>query len=119
LRQKEVASELGVSVSAITDSLAACRGINFTQLLAEYRVRHAQQLLSGQPDIKLVAVFRESGFTSESTFFRTFKAVIDLPFYHELENWSNCSSFWVAYGEKSFKSLQIKQISMVKKYKDL
>jgi len=78
LRQKEVASELGVSVSAITDSLAACRGINFTQLLAEYRVRHAQQLLSGQPDIKLVAVFRESGFTSESTFFRTFKAVTGL-----------------------------------------
>ena len=78
LRQKDVASELGVSVSAITESLAACRGINFTQLLAEYRVRHAQQLLSGQPDIKLVAVFRESGFTSESTFFRTFKAVTGL-----------------------------------------
>lgn len=75
LKATDVAMELGVSVSRITDCLTSQRGITFTQLLGEYRVRHAQQLLSAQPDIKLMAVISESGFTSESTFFRTFKAV--------------------------------------------
>ena len=78
LRQSEVATELGVSVSSITDSLATQRGITFAQLLAEYRVRYAQKLLTEQPDMKIAAVITESGFTSESTFFRTFKAVTSL-----------------------------------------
>ena len=78
LRLTDVAAELGVSVSSITDGLMACRGITFTQLLAEYRVRHAQQLMTEQPDMKIAAVISASGFTSESTFFRTFKAVTGL-----------------------------------------
>lgn len=78
LRLTDVAAELGVSVSSITDGLTACRGITFTQLLAEYRVRHAQQLMTEQPDMKIAAVISASGFTSESTFFRTFKAVTGL-----------------------------------------
>lgn len=78
LRQSDIAAALDVSTTSISDTLSACRNITFAQFIAEYRVRHAQQLLSCQPDIKLAAVFAESGFTSESTFFRTFKAVTGL-----------------------------------------
>ena len=78
LRQSDVAATLGVSTASISDCLNACRGITFAQFLAEYRVRHAQQLLSKHPDIKLAVLLEESGFTSESTFFRTFKTVTGL-----------------------------------------
>ena len=74
----DVATELGVSVSAIADCLASQRGITFAQLLGEYRVRCAQQLLHNQPDMKVSELISQSGFTSETTFFRTFKAVTGL-----------------------------------------
>jgi len=41
-------------------------------------VRHAQQLLSTQPDMKISAVYEDAGFTSQTTFFRSFKAVTGL-----------------------------------------
>lgn len=78
LRVSDVAFELGVTVSDVTNCISRERGLTFVQLIAEYRVRHAQRLLCEQPDIKLVTLIADSGFTSESTFFRTFKAVTGL-----------------------------------------
>ncbi len=75
LRLSDIASELGVSVATISDCLSSCRGCTLAQLLAEYRVRHAQKLITDNPDLKLAVIIAKSGFTSESTFFRTFKAV--------------------------------------------
>lgn len=75
LKQSGIAVELGVSVNAINDCINNQRHCTFGQLIAEYRVRYAQQLLSEHPDMKLATVIEKSGFTSESTFFRTFKAV--------------------------------------------
>lgn len=78
LRLSDIAVELGVSVTALTDCIQSQRHCTFAQLVAEYRVHYAQQLLSEHPDMKLNAVIAESGFTSESTFFRSFKAVTGL-----------------------------------------
>ena len=78
LRQSDIALELGVSVAALSRCIDSQRHCTFAQLIAEYRVRHAQQLLAEQPDMKLSSLIAASGFTSESTFFRTFKAVTGL-----------------------------------------
>ena len=78
LRLSDIAVELGVSVAALTDCIDSQRHCTFAQLVAEYRVRHAQRLLAEQPDMKLSSLMAASGFTSESTFFRTFKAVTGL-----------------------------------------
>ena len=78
LRLSDIAAELGVSVAALTDCIDIQRHCTFAQLVAEYRVRHAQRLLAEQPDMKLSSLIAASGFTSESTFFRTFKAVTGL-----------------------------------------
>ena len=78
IRLSGIASELGVSVATLTDCIDRQRHCTFGQLVAEYRVRHAQRLLAEQPDIKLSALITASGFTSESTFFRTFKSVTGL-----------------------------------------
>ena len=78
LRLSDIAVELGVSVAALTDCIDSQRHCTFAHLVAEYRVRHAQRLLAEQPDMKLSSLMAASGFTSESTFFRTFKAVTGL-----------------------------------------
>ena len=78
LRLSDIAVELGVNVTALAECIDRQRHCTFAQLIAEYRVHHVQQLLSKHPDMKLSAVIAESGFTSESTFFRSFKAVTGL-----------------------------------------
>ena len=75
LKLSDIAAELGVSVTAISDCISSQRNFTFAQLIAEYRVRYAQQLLADNPDMKLSTVMTKSGFTSETTFYRTFKAV--------------------------------------------
>ena len=78
LRLSDIAVELGVSVNTLADCIDRQRHCTFAQLIAEYRVRHAQQLLADHPDMKLSALIAMSGFSSESTFFRSFKAVTGL-----------------------------------------
>ena len=78
LKPTDIAVDLGVSVANLTDCISRQRHCTFAQLIAEYRVGHAQRLLTDDPDMKLVAVIEQSGFASESTFFRTFKAVTGL-----------------------------------------
>lgn len=75
LRLSDIANDLGVSAATIAECIRNNRGCTLAQLLAEYRVRHAQKLITDNPELKLAVVIAESGFTSESTFFRTFKAV--------------------------------------------
>ena len=73
LKLSDIAAELGVGVPAIVDCIGSQRDTTYSQLLNEYRVRHAQQLLLERPDMKLSAVIANSGFTSETTFFRSFR----------------------------------------------
>jgi AraC-like DNA-binding protein len=75
LKLSDVAIELGVSVPTINECVSRHHGGTFAQLLAAYRVRHAQRLLSEQPDMKLASLIAQSGFSSETTFFRSFKAL--------------------------------------------
>lgn len=76
MKVSDVAVELGVSVSEVTECISQQHGCTFAQLMAAYRVRYAQQLLVAQPDMKLATIIAQSGFTSETTFFRSFKEVV-------------------------------------------
>ena len=78
LKPTDMAIDLGVSVAELNDCISRQRHCTFAQLIAEYRVGHAQRLLTDDPEMKLVAVIEQSGFSSESTFFRSFKAVTGL-----------------------------------------
>ena len=78
LKLSDVANELGVSVATVAECIKMSRQCNFTELIAECRVRHAQRLITEHPGMKVAAIVEQSGFTSESTFFRTFKAVTGL-----------------------------------------
>lgn len=75
LRLKDVAASLHTNSSYVSESINTMCGKTFSQFVNELRVRHAQELMRQQPDMKMVAITSASGFTSETSFFRNFKAV--------------------------------------------
>lgn len=75
LRLKDVAESLHTNSSYVSESINTMCGKTFSRFVNELRVRHAQELMRQQPDIKIVAITSASGFTSETSFFRNFKAV--------------------------------------------
>lgn len=75
LKLSDVAIALGTNRNYISDCINRQRGCSFTQLVNTYRVEYAKTLLRSQPDMKMSEVYTASGFASENTFFRTFKAL--------------------------------------------
>ncbi len=78
LKVSDVAAMLDVSNGSVSECIKAAQGITFTQFVNGYRISHAQQLLLAQPDMKMSVLCTEAGFSNETSFFRTFKAVTGL-----------------------------------------
>ena len=74
LKLQDFADMLCTNRTYIIDGIKAASGQTFTQFLNTYRVEQAKQLLARYPDKKMSAVCVESGFATESSFFRIFKA---------------------------------------------
>ena len=72
LKLADVAKALGVHRNKVSACINA-RGGTFSQLVNDYRVQHAKELLSHASDMKITAIGFESGFANERTFFRVFK----------------------------------------------
>ena len=77
LKVSDVASPFGTSSRRISNAIKMRRECSFSQYVNTYRVEHAKRLLREQPYKKIAAIWRESGFASETNFFRTFKAFTD------------------------------------------
>lgn len=75
LKISDVANALGTNSRYVSESIRNYEGCTFTQFINRYRVEHAEQILLKAPDKKVSAVSEESGFSNETTFFRTFKAI--------------------------------------------
>lgn len=75
LKVQDVADALGSNRTYVSNCIKNIRGCSFSQFVNGYRVAYAQQLLRSNADIKLSEVWSSSGFSSESSFFRAFKAV--------------------------------------------
>lgn len=74
LKVQDVAVSLGTNSHYVSECINSVRGQTFTQFVNVCRVRHAQELLR-QPDAKISSVSIQSGFSTESSFFRNFKSV--------------------------------------------
>jgi len=77
LKLQDVADALRTNRTYVSNCIRSQRGCSFSQFVNAYRVEYAQQLLRQHPDKKITMVWMASGFSSESSFFRTFKAVTD------------------------------------------
>jgi len=75
LKVQDVAVRLNTNSSYISECINNVRGQSFSQFVNIYRIHYAQQLLRRQPDKKTSHVATESGFRTEVSFFRNFKAV--------------------------------------------
>ena len=75
LKVQDVADALGTNRTYVSNCIRSQRDCSFSQFVNIYRVEYAKQMLRQHPDKKMSAVATESGFTTESHFFRTFKTV--------------------------------------------
>lgn len=75
LKLQDVAVRLGTNSSYVSECINSVKGQSFSQFVNTYRVRHAQVQLRQLTDVKIAIIATESGFNSEATFFRNFKAV--------------------------------------------
>ena len=75
LKLQDVATALGTNRRFISDCINSQMGCSFSQYVNSYRINHAKRVLRQNPDKKIMDVYIESGFSNESSFFRTFKAI--------------------------------------------
>ncbi|MCR4603674.1 MAG: helix-turn-helix domain-containing protein [Prevotella sp.] len=75
LKLQDVAVALQTNSSYVSECINSLRDQSFSQFVNTYRVHHAQELLRSQHDLKTTIVATESGFSTEASFFRNFKAV--------------------------------------------
>lgn len=72
LKVSDLADALGTHKNAVSACINE-NGSSFSQLVNDYRLEHAKNLLRQSPNVKVANVAMESGFTNERTFFRVFK----------------------------------------------
>lgn len=78
LKQADVATVLGVRLDEVSRCINSY-AFNFSQFINGYRIEYAKQLMLRKPGIKMTQVAIESGFSNETTFYRTFKAIVGMP----------------------------------------
>lgn len=72
LKLADVAEALDVSRNAVSACINAL-GSTFSQLVNDYRLQHAKELLLSESGMKMTTIGLESGFANERSFFRVFK----------------------------------------------
>ena len=78
LKVADIASALHTNRLAISNCINSQCNCSFTQFVNTYRINHAKELLRSQPELKILEVWMQSGFATERTFLRTFKAATDM-----------------------------------------
>ena len=74
LKVADVAKVLGTNSTYVSRCVNTMKGCTFSQFVNGYRINHAMQLIRQQPDIKITTLSAASGFATETSFFRCFKA---------------------------------------------
>ena len=78
LKVTDIAEELDVHRNVISACINSQKGIAFTHFINGYRIEHAKRLMRQYPNMKLNHIGMESGFSNETSFFRTFKAFTNM-----------------------------------------
>jgi AraC-like DNA-binding protein len=73
LRVTHLADRLGIHRNQVSECINTQRGCTFSQFVAAYRIDYAKQLLCSHPEMTMAAVGSVSGFSSEKSFYRTFR----------------------------------------------
>ncbi len=71
----DLAQKLNVTVHTLSQVINDGLGKSFFEMLAEYRVEEAKQLLKDQPNIKIEEIAEQVGYNSKSSFNTAFKKI--------------------------------------------
>lgn len=74
LTLESLSQELGTNTKYVSVCINSKAGASFTDFVNGYRIQYARKLLKENPGMRLADVSESSGFSSEGTFFRNFKA---------------------------------------------
>jgi len=75
LKLNHVADALNTNRNLISSCINSQRACSFSQFIGTYRVNHAKMLMQTQKQLRISDIWMQSGFSTETSFFRTFKAV--------------------------------------------
>lgn len=75
LKMNRVAQKIGVNPHHLSQVINERLGKNFNQLINEYRINKAKELILKKHEFTLEAIGYECGFRAKSTFFATFKKI--------------------------------------------
>jgi AraC-like DNA-binding protein len=78
LRIQDVAVRLSTNSRYVSECIKTELDCTFSQFVNTYRIKYAQKLLREQSDMKLSNISRASGFSGESSFFRTFRSIVGM-----------------------------------------
>ena len=76
LKVSDVAARLNTNSRYVSECIRRSEGTTFSGYVNRYRIGYAQRLMLNGPKKKVSTFYLEAGFANESTFFRTFKAVV-------------------------------------------
>lgn len=74
LKLSDVSAVLSTNSRYVSETIRNQRQTSFTQFVNGYRVEHAKKLMKENTDRKIAEIATLSGFSGESSFFRTFKS---------------------------------------------
>lgn len=74
LTKEDLARAVSSNTRYVSDCINAMAGCSFIDYVNGYRIRYAKRLLYENPELRLSEISEESGFSSEVTFYRNFKA---------------------------------------------
>lgn len=73
LKISDLTQMMSTNRNYIYNAINIGMGISFSEFVNRYRVTHAQQLINNSDNIDINAVWKQSGFSSETSFYRNFK----------------------------------------------
>lgn len=74
IRISDIASELATNRTYISLIVNSSLGTSFSDLINNYRIEYAKKLMTEHPEMSHTEVAEESGFSSRTSFLRTFKS---------------------------------------------
>ncbi|MBE6607531.1 MAG: helix-turn-helix domain-containing protein [Ruminococcaceae bacterium] len=77
MNEKMLANEMGYHPRYMSYLINQTFGVSFKQLLNEYRIRKASEMLQNE-ELNITEIYLAAGFTSQSTFNRNFKKIIGI-----------------------------------------
>lgn len=78
IKTSDIAEKLGLHRNQVSACVNAQLNMGFSKFINRYRVDYAKEIMRKQPDMKIHIVGIESGFSNETSFYRTFKALTDM-----------------------------------------